>query len=66
MKNNFGIEHVGLGTDGGGCYRPMDEYHDERDLEKLAVAMLEVGLSREDIAAYMGGNVLRVLNACMN
>lgn len=65
MKQNLGIEHVGLGTDGGGYYQPMDEYHDERDLEKLGTAMLEVGLSREDIAAYMGGNVLRVLKTCM-
>ena len=61
MKQNLGIEHVGLGTDGGGYYRPMAEYHDERDLVKLGQAMVDVGLSRQDIAAYMGGNVLRVL-----
>ena len=65
MKRNLGIEHVGLGTDGGGYYRPLDGYHNERDLNKLGAAMLEVGLSREDIVAYMGGNVLRVLKTCM-
>jgi len=65
MKQNLGIEHVGLGTDGGGYYHPMNEYHDERDLEKLVESMLEVGLSRMDIAAYMGGNVLRVLKTCI-
>lgn len=65
IKQNLGIKHVGLGTDGGGYYRPLDEYHDERDLEKLGTTMMEVGLSREDVAAYMGGNVLRVLKTCM-
>jgi microsomal dipeptidase-like Zn-dependent dipeptidase len=65
MKQRLGIEHVGLGTDGGGGYHPMDGYDDERDLKKLGDAMLEVGLSREDIEAYMGGNVLRVLKKCI-
>jgi microsomal dipeptidase-like Zn-dependent dipeptidase len=65
MKQNLGMEHVGLGTDGGGYFRPMEGYHDERDLEKLGQAMLEAELSREDMAAYMGGNVLRVLKTCI-
>ncbi len=65
MQRNLGIDHVGLGTDGGGYYRPMDAYHDERDLPRLAEAMLEVGLSRTDMAAYMGGNVRRVLKTCI-
>ena len=34
-------------------------------MTKLADAMLEVGLTKEDIAAFMGGNVLRVIKACI-
>jgi membrane dipeptidase len=61
MKNRLGIEHVGLGTDGGGHLPALiDGYDDVRDLKKLAHAMMEVGLSRKDIAAYMGGNFYRV------
>jgi len=67
MKRNLGIEHVGLGTDGGGYLNSQVEgYRNERDLGNLAEAMLEVGLSREDVAAYMGGNVLRVLKDCID
>lgn len=66
MKQHLGIEHVGLGSDGGGYLVNLVEgYRDSRDLGKLAEAMLEVGLSKEDVAAYMGGNVLRVLQTCI-
>lgn len=66
MKTRLGIEHIGVGTDGGG-HLPMhiDGYRDVRDLEKLARAMLDVGLSRDDINAVMGGNIYRVLQACI-
>jgi membrane dipeptidase len=61
MKRNLGIEHIGLGTDGGGYLRhKVEGYQDERDIGNLAAAMLETGLAKEDVAAYMGGNVLRV------
>jgi len=64
MKKRIGMEHVGLGTDGGGHLPArIKGYSDVRDLRKLAQAMTEVGLTREDIAAYMGGNFLRVFKA---
>ncbi len=64
MKKRLGIEHVALGTDGGGQLpRLISGYRDVRDLSKLAQAMREVGLSPDDIQAYMGGNLLRVLKA---
>jgi membrane dipeptidase len=64
MKKRIGIEHVGLGTDSGG-HLPgrVTGYKDVADLNKLAAAMIETGLTREDIAAYMGGNFLRVFRA---
>jgi membrane dipeptidase len=64
MKKRLGIEHVGLGTDGGGHLPLMVlGYEDVRDLRKLTAAMTEVGLTKEDIAAYMGGNFYRLFKA---
>jgi membrane dipeptidase len=61
MKKRIGIEHVSLGTDGGGHLPDrVTGYKDVADLTKLAAAMIEVGLTHEDVAAYMGGNFLRV------
>ena len=61
MKKRIGIEHTGLGTDGGGHLPArITGYKDVADLNKLAAAMIEVGLTREDVAACMGGNFLRV------
>ena len=66
MKKRIGMEHVGLGTDGGGGIpRFVKGYRDIRDLSQLVSAMQETGFSREEIAAYMGGNTFRVLKACI-
>ena len=65
MKRRLGMEHVGLGTDGGGGVTCVEGYHDVRDLVHLVAAMQEVGLSREDIKAFMGGNFYRVLRECI-
>jgi len=66
MKKRIGMEHVGLGTDGGGGIpRFIQGYRDIRDLSRLVKAMQEAGFTREEIAAYMGGNTYRVLEACI-
>jgi len=68
MKQRLGIDHIGLGTDNGGLFktsRVIEGYKDIRDMTKLAEAMLEVGLTKKDISAFMGGNLLRVLKACI-
>jgi microsomal dipeptidase-like Zn-dependent dipeptidase len=66
MKERIGMEHVGLGTDGGGGIpRFVEGYRDIRDLSQLVAAMQEAGFTREEIAAYMGGNTYRVLEACI-
>jgi microsomal dipeptidase-like Zn-dependent dipeptidase len=60
------MEHVGLGTDGGGGIpRFVQDYRDIRDLSQLVKAMQDAGFSREEISAYMGGNTYRVLKACI-
>ena len=61
MKKRIGINHVGIGTDGGGIPLLVSGYKDVRDLGKLADALIEVGFSREELAAFMGKNVYRVL-----
>jgi microsomal dipeptidase-like Zn-dependent dipeptidase len=66
MKKRLGMEHVGLGTDGGGGIpRFVQDYRDIRDLSQLVKAMQDAGFSREEISAYMGGNTYRVLKACI-
>ena len=61
MKKKIGSEHIGIGTDGGGGFRTVSGYKDVRDLDKLAEALTDVGFSREELAAFMGKNVYRVL-----
>jgi microsomal dipeptidase-like Zn-dependent dipeptidase len=67
MKKRIGMEHVGLGTDGGGGLPGFIEgYRDICDLVKLVKAMQEVSFSNDEISAYMGGNFLRVLRSCID
>ena len=62
----MGIAHCGLGTDGGGNLpRTVEGWESIASLPKLMQAMKEAGLSDEDIAAFVGGNVLRVINRVM-
>jgi len=61
MKKRIGIEHVGIGTDGGGGFQTVSGYNDVRDLVKLAEALTDVGFTREELTAFMGKNVYRVL-----
>jgi microsomal dipeptidase-like Zn-dependent dipeptidase len=66
MKNRLGMDHVGLGTDGGPpMFDFIDGYRDIRDLVHLVRAMQEIGFSNGEIAAYMGGNLYRVLQSCI-
>lgn len=62
MKQRLGMEHVGLGTDGGGGLpKFIDGWRDVRDLVHLVGAMQEEGFTRQEISAYTGGNFYRVL-----
>jgi microsomal dipeptidase-like Zn-dependent dipeptidase len=66
MKSRLGIEHCGLGTDGsGGLPRFIKGWNSIADLPALIATMREAGLSQADIAAYVGGNFLRVLEKCL-
>lgn len=66
MKGRIGIDHVGLGTDGGGNLPDLIRgYRDVRDLVHLVHAMQETGLGSEDIQKFMGGNFYRVIEECL-
>lgn len=66
MKTRLGIEHCGLGTDGGGHLpQVVKGWESIASLPRLIAAMREVGLSQEEIAAYVGGNFLRIINRCL-
>jgi microsomal dipeptidase-like Zn-dependent dipeptidase len=66
IKKRIGIDHVGLGTDGGGHLpRKVSGWHSILSLPKLIEAMQASGLSEDDIGAYLGGNFRRILNQCI-
>ena len=67
IKKRLGIEHCGLGTDGGGNLpQKVKGWKSIASLPNLIGAMREVGLSQDDIIAYVGGNFLRILNRCLS
>jgi microsomal dipeptidase-like Zn-dependent dipeptidase len=57
--NLVGAEHVALGSDWDGYVAaPIDAGHSAR----LAQALLQTGLTEEQVAKIMGGNVVRLLS----
>ena len=66
IKKRIGIEHIGLGTDGGGHLpRKVKGWHSILSLPRLIEAMDASGLSDNEISAYLGGNFVRILNQCI-
>jgi membrane dipeptidase len=57
-----GIDHVGLGSDWDGT---VSVPFDAARLVELTDALLEAGLSDEDVARIMGGNAVRLLSAAL-
>ena len=54
-----GIDHVGLGTDMDGNYKPV--FNDYRQLPDWTAALLAKGLSIAEVGEVVGGNARRVL-----
>ncbi len=66
MKKRLGMAHIGLGTDcGGRLPKTVEGYRNIYDLTKLVRTMAEEGLSRTETQAYLGGNLERVVRACL-
>jgi microsomal dipeptidase-like Zn-dependent dipeptidase len=55
-----GADHISLGSDFDGS---VETAFDTSELAALTHALIEVGLSEEDIRKIMGGNMIRVLRA---
>ena len=58
LIDTVGIDHVCLGTDMDGNYKPV--FDDYRRLPDLAGLLLKSGLSEPEAAQFFGGNLLRV------
>lgn len=66
MKKRLGVAHVGVGTDGGGGLPALVQgYAGVQDLGALALELRKAGMTQGDVKAVLGGNVLRVLKACI-
>ena len=64
MVDVVGVDHVGLGSDMRGLVGPS-VLPDYDQLPALADALLGVGFSSTDTAKILGGNYVRVFEACM-
>lgn len=62
VRDLVGIDHVGLGSDFDGA---TTVGFDTSQLAIVTQALIDAGLSDEEIAKVMGGNVLRVLMAAL-
>jgi membrane dipeptidase len=61
MIHVAGVDHVGIGTDFDGIPEPPDGIDSAADLPRITAALMERGLSPEDVHKILGGNFLRVL-----
>ncbi len=58
LGKNVGFDHVAIGTDMDGNYKPV--LTDYTDFAALAALLLLKGISESDVAKILGGNFLRV------
>jgi membrane dipeptidase len=65
MVNAVGIDHVGLGSDMRGLTGPS-VFPDYDHLPALAEALAKAGFNPTDIGKILGGNYVRLFEACMN
>jgi membrane dipeptidase len=64
MVDAVGVDHVGLGTDMRGLVGPS-VLPDYDHLPALADALLGIGFNSNDTGKLLGGNYVRVFEACM-
>src|SRR5271167_1385528 len=61
LVDAVGIEHVAIGTDMDGNFRPV--FRNYRDWSLIPAALLARGMREAEAANIMGGNFLRLFNA---
>ena len=60
MIHIAGVDHVGIGTDFDGIPELPEGIDSAADLPRITTALMERGLSAEDLHKILGGNFLRV------
>lgn len=63
MIEAIGIDHVGIGTDMDGNYKPVISNYTE--FTNWQTALLDKGLSKEELSKIAGGNAKRVLESVL-
>ncbi len=63
LVDAVGIDHVAIGTDMHGNYRPV--FRNYRDWSLIPAALLARGLSEKEVAKIMGENFLRIFDAAL-
>ena len=63
LVDTVGIEHVAIGTDMDGNFRPV--FSNYRDWNLIPAALLARGMHEAEVAGIMGGNFLRVFKASL-
>jgi membrane dipeptidase len=61
LVDTVGIDHVGWSTDYIDSSMP-DFFNDYKRFPVICAALLDVGFSDEDLAKFIGGNAIRVIN----
>lgn len=64
LVDAVGVEHVAVGTDMDANYRPVLRSY--RDWSLIPAALLARGVQEREVAGIMGGNFLRVFEACLS
>jgi len=59
-----GPDHVGIGSDFDGVFAVPEGMEDCSKLPNLTAALLALGYNEDDLVKVLGGNVLRVMDAC--
>jgi membrane dipeptidase len=59
-----GPDHVGIGSDFDGVFAVPEGMEDCSKLPHLTAALLERGYRADELTSVLGGNVLRVMDAC--
>ncbi|WP_040378331.1 dipeptidase [Dethiobacter alkaliphilus] len=65
IAERFGTSVLGLGSDFDGIPRAVQGLEDVSKLPRLTEGLIRRGFSAEEISAILGGNFLRVLQACL-
>ncbi len=64
LVDTVGIEHVAIGTDMDGNYRPV--FSNYRDWSLIPAALLARGMRETEVANIMGGNFLCLFKECLS